>query len=46
MVNKVLESTRFLTINPQYVFINHEKIAEVTKIFSKEDLNINKRDGV
>ncbi len=38
--NKVLDSTRFLTQNPQYVFINHDKIWEVAGRYSKEDLKI------
>lgn len=39
-MNKVLESTHFLTLSPKFVFINHDKIDEVAERFSKEDLKI------
>lgn len=38
--NPVLESTRFLTVNPQYVKINDEQVAVQAEIFAQKDFVI------
>lgn len=38
MINPVLESTRFLVDSPEFVFINHEKLENVSSRFAKEGL--------
>jgi hypothetical protein len=40
MANPVLESTEFLTINPQYAKINNDKIKQQAEIFSKKQFSI------
>tara|TARA_Y100000310_G_scaffold231084_1_gene233611 strand:- start:1601 stop:2587 length:987 start_codon:yes stop_codon:yes gene_type:complete len=40
MKNSVLESTRALTENPKYVFINYKKAGEVAQRFAQEEMKI------
>lgn len=44
MKNPVLESTKFLIENPEFVFIDHDKLKEYAIIMAKEDLPLPKWD--
>lgn len=37
MINAVLQSTELLTLNPEYVFINNDKVAQIAQQWAQEE---------